>query len=202
MEDPTAQDIEFRLWVSGHESTSFRSQAIKGPIENRILYYVHFISLRKHLESDDESANLVTNWMLESNFSSEEFEDYHQALSMFNNISNNGTQFILYEIKKSPMDGSIVKKTPVLNSKKAKTKSRSFNRITYRKSGDKSDDHPKNKNKFKDFKVRIFLLIIVLLTFIVIIFFMNSIAGESSNVITVHQSILFRIDNPSYFLHI
>lgn len=160
------------------------------------------ISLRKHLESDDESANLVTNWMLESNFSSEEFEDYHQALSMFNNISKNGTQVILYEIKKSPVDGSIVKKTPVLNSKKAKTKSRSFNRITYRKSGDKSDDHPKNKNKFKDFKVRIFLLIIVLLTFIVIIFFMNSIAGESSNVITVHQSILFRIDNPSYFLHI
>jgi cell division protein FtsX len=158
--------------------------------------------LRKHLESDDESANLVTNWMLESNFSSEEFEDYHQALSMFNNISRNGTQVILYEIKKSPLDGSIVKKTPVLNSKKAKTKSRSFNRITYRKSADKSDDHQKNKNKFKDFKVRIFLLIIVLLTFIVIIFFMNSIAGESSNDITVHQSILFRIDNLSYFLHL
>ena len=140
--------------------------------------------------------------MLESNFSSEEFEDYHQALSMFNNISKDGTQVILYEIKKSPLDGSIVKKTPVLNSKKAKTKSRSFNRITYRKSADKSDDHQKNKNKFKDFKVRIFLLIIVLLTFIVIIFFMNSIAGESSNDITVHQSILFRIDNLSYFLHL
>lgn len=140
--------------------------------------------------------------MLESNFSSEEFEDYHQALSMFNNISNNGTQVILYEIKKSPVDGSIVKKTPVLNSKKAKTKSRSFKRITYRKSGDKSDDHQKNKNKFKDFKVRIFLLIIVFLTFIVIMFFMNSIAGESPNDITVHQYILFRIDNPSYFLHL
>ena len=168
----------------------------------RILYYLHVISIRKHLESDDESANLVTNWMLESNFSSEEFEDYHQALSMFNNISKDGTQIILYEIKKSPVDGSIVKKTPLLNSKKAETKSRSFKRITYRKSGDKSDDHPKKKNKFKDFKVRIFLLIIVFLTFIAIMFFMNSIAGESSNVTTVHQSILFRIDNPSYFLHL
>lgn len=158
------------------------------------------------MESDDESANLVTNWMLEwmleSNFSSEEFEDYHQALSMFNNISKDGTQVILYEIKKSPVDGSTVKKTPLLNSKKAKTKSRSFKRITYRKSGDKSDDHPKKKNKFKDFKVRIFLLIIVFLTFIAIMFFMNSIAGESSNVTTVRQSILFRIDNPSYFLHL
>ena len=106
------------------------------------------------MESDDESANLVTNWMLESNFSSEEFEDYHQALSMFNNTLKDGTQVILYEIKKRPVDGSIVKKTPLLNSKKAKTKPRSFKRITYRKSTDKSDDHPKKKNKFKDFKYK------------------------------------------------
>lgn len=158
---------------------------------------MHTLYHCESLESDDESANLVTSWMLESNFSSEEFEDYHQALSMFNNMSKNGTQVILYEIKKSPLDGSIVKKTPLLNSKKARTKSRSFKTIIYRKSGDESD-----KNKFKDSKVRIFLLVIVILTFIVIMFFMNSIAGESSNVITVHQSILFRIDNPSYFLHL
>jgi ATP-dependent Zn protease len=154
------------------------------------------------LESNDESTNLVTNWMLESNFSREEFEDYRQALSMFNNISKDGTEVILYEIKKSLVDGSTVKKTPLLNSKKTRTKSRSFKRITYRKSGDKSDDRPKNKNKFKDFKVRIFLLIIVLLVFITIMFFMNSIAGESSNITTAHQFILFRIDNPSYFLHL
>ena len=151
------------------------------------------------MESDDESTNLVTNWMLESNLSSEEFEDYHQALSMFNNISKDGTQVILYEIKKSPVDGSIVKKTPLLNSRKAKTKSRSFKRIIYRESGDKSDDHPKKKTNFK---VRIILLIIVFLTFIAIMFLMNSIAGESSNVTTVVQSILFRIDNPSYFLRL
>jgi hypothetical protein len=151
------------------------------------------------LTSDDESENLATNWMLESNFSSEEFKDYHQALSMFNNASKNGMQVILYEIKKSLVDGSIVKKTPLLNSKKVKTKSRSFKGITYRKSGDKSDDHPEKKNKFKDFKVRILLLIIVILTFIAIVFFMNSIAAESSNVIIVHPSILFRIENPSYF---
>jgi hypothetical protein len=154
------------------------------------------------LESDDQSPNLVTNWMLETNFSSKEFEDYRQALSMFNNISKDGTQVILYEIKKNPVDGSTVKKTPLLNSKKAKTKSTPFKRITYRKSGDKSDDHPKRKIKFKDLKVRIFLLIIVLLIFITIMFFMNSIGGESSDVKTVQQFILFRIDNPSYFLHL
>ena len=129
------------------------------------------------MESDDESTNLVTNWTLESNFSSEEFEDYHEALSKFNNISKDGTQVILYEIKKNPVDGSIVKKIPLLNSKKAKTKSRSFKRITYRKSGEKSDDHPNKKNKFTDFKIRIILLVIVFLIFIAIIFLMNSIAG-------------------------
>ncbi|MDP9489253.1 MAG: hypothetical protein M3P28_03510 [Thermoproteota archaeon] len=154
------------------------------------------------MNSDDESIDLVRCWIVESKTSSKEFEEYGYALSMFNNISKQGMQVILYEVKKSSVDGSTVKKTPLLNSKKTKTKSRSFKRITYRKSGDKSDDHPKNKNKFKDFKVRIFLLIIVLLTFITIIFFMNSIAGESSNVTMVHQFILFRIDNPSYFLHL
>jgi hypothetical protein len=169
--------------------------------KNFILFTRYIIA--KALESDNESTNLVTNWMLESNFSSEEFEDYHQALSKFNNTSKNGMQVILYEIKKNPVDGSIVKKIPLLNSKKAKTKSRSFQGITYRKSGDKSNDHhSKNKNKFKDFKVRILLLIIVVLTFIIIMFLMNSIAGESSNVITVPQSILFRIENPSYSLHL
>ena len=154
------------------------------------------------MKDDEESPNLVTSWIVESKSSNGEFEDYTQALSAFKNISKDGKHVILYEAKKNPLDGSTVKKTPLLNSKKVKTKSRSFERITYRKSGDKSDDHPKKKNKFKDFKVRIFLLIIVFLTFIAIMFFMNSIAGESSNVTTVHQSISFRIDSPSYFLHL
>jgi hypothetical protein len=150
------------------------------------------------LNSDDEPTDLVTNWMVESKFSSEEFEDYRHALSMFNNISKDGTQVILYEIKKNPSDGSTVKRTPLLNSKKTKT--RSFNRITYRKSGDKSDNHPKNKSKFKDFRVRIFLLIIVLLSFIAIMFLMNSIAGEPTVFSNIQYFILFRIDNPSCLL--
>jgi hypothetical protein len=154
------------------------------------------------LKKDDESIDLVTTWMVESKFSSKEFGEYGYALSMFNNMSKEGTQVILYEIKKNPSDGSTVKKTPLLNSKKTKTKSTPFKGITSGKSKDKSDGSPKNKSKFKDFKVRIFLLIIVVLVFITIMFFMNSIAGESSNVTTAHQFILFRIDNPSYFLHL
>jgi hypothetical protein len=152
------------------------------------------------LKSDDESIDLVTTWAVESKFSSKEFGEYGYALSMFNNMWKEGTQVILYEIKKNPSDGSTVKKTPLLNSKKTKTKSPSSKRITFSKSKDKSDDSPKNKSKFKDFRVRILLLIIVLITFIAIMFFMNSIAGESSDVTTV-QHFVFRIDNPSNFLH-
>lgn len=151
------------------------------------------------MKSDDESIDLVTTWMVESKFSSKEFGEYGYALSMFNNMSKEGTQVILYEIKKNPSDGSTVKKIPMLNSKKAKTKSPSFKRVTLSKSRDKSDDSPKNKSKFKDFRVRILVLIIVALTFIAIMFFMNSVAGESSDVTTVDYFV-FRIDNPSYFL--
>jgi hypothetical protein len=83
----------------------------------------------------------------------------------------------LYEIKKNPSDGSTVKKTPLLNSKKTNTKSPLFKRTIYSKAKDKSDNSLKNKSKFKDFRVRIFLLAIVLLSFIAIMFFMDRIAG-------------------------
>ncbi len=129
------------------------------------------------MKSDDESIDLVTSWMVQSKFSSEEFEEYGSALSIFNKISKEGTQVILYEIKKNPSDGSTVKKTPLLNSKKTKTKPPLFKRIIYSKAKDKSDNSLKNKSKFKDFRVRIFLLVIVLLSFIAIIFFMDRIAG-------------------------
>jgi len=118
---------------------------------------------------------------------------------MFNNMSKEGTQVILYQIKKNPSDGSTVKKTPLLNSKKTQTKSPSFKRITFSNSKDKSETSPKIKSKFKDFRVRILVLIIVVLTFIAIMFFMNSVAGESSDV-TIVDYFVFRIDNPSYFL--
>jgi hypothetical protein len=151
------------------------------------------------LKNDDESIDLVTTWMVESKFSSKEFGEYSYALSMFNNMSKEGTQVILYQIKKNPSDGSTVKKTPLLNSKKTQTKSPSFKRITFSNSKDKSETSPKIKSKFKDFRVRILVLIIVVLTFIAIMFFMNSVAGESSDV-TIVDYFVFRIDNPSYFL--
>ena len=148
------------------------------------------------MKSDDKSLDLVTSWVVESKLSNEEFKDYSHALTMFTKISKDGTHVILYEIKRNRSDGLTVKKTPLLNSKKVKMKPASFKRIIYSKPKDKSDDnHPKNKDKIKGFKVRIFLLIIVLLTFIIIMFLMNSIGGESSAVTSVHNFILFGIED-------
>jgi hypothetical protein len=149
------------------------------------------------LKSDDKSLDLVTSWAIESQLFNEEFKDYSNALKMFSKISNDGMNVILYEIKRNRLDGSTVKKTPLLNSKKAKTKPASFKRIINRRSKYKSDNHPKNKNKYKGFKMRIFLLIIVLLAFIIIVFFMNSIGGESSSVTSIHYFSLFDTDNLS-----
>ena len=67
--------------------------------------------------------NLVINWIVESKSSSGEFEDYTQALSAFKDISKGGKHVILYEAKKNPIDGSTIKKIPLLNSKKIRSTS-------------------------------------------------------------------------------
>jgi hypothetical protein len=138
--------------------------------------------ITKELKNDDNFSDLVTSWVVESKLSNEEFKDYSPALHVFNRISKQGTQVILYEIKKNPADGSTIKKTPLLNSKKTKTKPPLTKRSIYSKAKDKSASHPRSKNIFKGYKARIFLLIIILLTFIAILFFMNSISGELQKV--------------------
>jgi len=47
-----------------------------------------------------------------------ELSNYEEALDLFNQRSKDGKNIILYEIHKSKIDGSIVKKVPVLNSSK------------------------------------------------------------------------------------
>ncbi|HJR84590.1 MAG TPA: hypothetical protein VJ772_04380 [Nitrososphaeraceae archaeon] len=81
------------------------------------------------MKSDNNSEHIVTSWAVESNYSNQEFKGYNPALSTFNKISKEGTPVILYEIRRNRLDGSIVKKTPILNSKKLKTKSTLFQKI-------------------------------------------------------------------------
>jgi hypothetical protein len=95
---------------------------------------------------------------------------------MFNKISKEGTKVILYEIRRNRSDGSTVKKTPLLNSKKFKTKSTLFRKII-QKSKESSDYHSTSKKGFNVYR-RIFLLIAVFSAFVTIMFIMNTIAGR------------------------
>ena len=146
------------------------------------------------MKDDEESPNLVINWIVESKSSSGEFEDYTQALSAFKNISKGGKHVILYEAKKNPLDGSTVKKIPLLNSKKIRSTS-PFKKSPQNKSD--HDVHPKNRNSFKDLKVRIFLLIVVLFCFIIIIYFINILTTNPSDFSSnsIHNFLIFSVDH-------
>lgn len=99
---------------------------------------------------------------------------------MFSKLSKDGTQVILYEIKRNRGDGSILKKTPLLNSKKVKAKPTLFKKVISGKLKDSSDP-PTSKIKSKGIKMRILLLIFVLVAFIILTFVMNSIGGEQGH---------------------
>ena len=146
------------------------------------------------MKDDEESPNLVINWIVESKSSSGEFEDYTQALSAFKDISKGGKHVILYEAKKNPIDGSTIKKIPLLNSKKIRSTS-PFKKSPQGKS--EHDVHPKNRNSFKDLKVRIFLLIVVLFCFLIIIYFINILTTNPSDFSgnSIHNFLIFSADH-------
>lgn len=68
----------------------------------------------------DSSIENIKSWEVESSSSIEEFDDYSKALDLFNIKSDLGEETILYEIQKSKIDGSIIKKIPILNIKQSK----------------------------------------------------------------------------------
>ena len=146
------------------------------------------------MKDDEESPNLVTSWIVESKSSNGEFEDYTQALSAFKNISKDGKHVILYEARKNALDGSTIKKIPLLNSKKIRS-TLPFKKPPQNKS--EHDVHPKNKISFKDLKVRIFLLIVVLFCFLIIIYFINIITTNPSDFSgnSIHNFLIFSIDH-------
>lgn len=140
------------------------------------------------MASGDESLDLVTNWTVESRSFSYKFENYNSALSKFDDIYKGGEHVILYEIKLDPLNGSTVKKVPLLNSKRTVANSN--------KNKNKSmlENRPgssiKAKNKFHDFKMRLLLLGIVFITFLIIIYIMNVLSSGNSEVGSITHFII------------
>jgi hypothetical protein len=68
----------------------------------------------------DSSIENIKSWEVESSSSVEEFDDYSKALDLFNIKSDQDEEPILYEIQKSKINGSILKRIPILNIKQSK----------------------------------------------------------------------------------
>ena len=134
--------------------------------------------------SDGGSQGFTKTWIIEwtsslGKRSRQEKDDYSLALELFDEKSKQG-EVLLYEIQKSITDGSILKKIPILNSKKAKKRKEQ----AVKKMREQSEKGKKNI-KLSNIKLRIIILGSVIGALIVIIFLINA-TTNTGNVISHH----------------
>jgi hypothetical protein len=146
----------------------------------------------------DSAVEDIKSWEVELSSSIEEFNDYSKALDLFNLKSNEGEDVILYEIKKSKLDGSIIKRIPILNTKQSKKRKeelekKSQKQIHHQKKQETQTQN-KNKNKFSDIKYRIIILVIIVIAFLILLYVLSQLV-TSSNTLDSHFILDFFINN-------
>lgn len=108
---------------------------------------------------------------------SEEKKDYSEALDLFNKKLHQGTDVILYEIQKSLTDSTLLKKTPVLNTKKAKQ------REELRRSKMQKDENNGGKKNFivtaLDSKIRLIIFASAVAALVVTLLLINSLFNST-----------------------
>lgn len=136
-------------------------------------------------ETDSEIENVKT-WEVEWSLSVQEFDDYSQALDLFNLKSNQGEETILYEIQKSKKDGSLLKKIPILNTKQSKKRKEELDKRNQKQiRQQKSQQIPiQNKNKLGNIKYRIIILVIILVAFLILLYVLSQSITTSSTLNT------------------
>ena len=144
----------------------------------------------------DSTVENIKSWEVEWSSSVEEFDDYSKALDLFNVKSNQGEDTILYEIQKSQLDGSIVKRIPILNTKQSKKRKeeiekKSQNPIHQQK---KQQTPIQNKNKIGDIKYRIIILVIIVIAFLILLYVLSQLV-TSSNTLDSHFLLDYFINN-------
>ncbi|MGZ5546420.1 MAG: hypothetical protein ACXWFZ_00520, partial [Nitrososphaeraceae archaeon] len=105
----------------------------------------------------DSSVENIKSWEVESSSSVEEFDDYSKALDLFNIKSDQDEDVILYEIQKSKINGSIIKRIPILNTKQSKKRKEELEKKnpTKKRTLPQQNQAPiQNKNKPQDVKYR------------------------------------------------
>ena len=144
----------------------------------------------------DSTVENIKSWEVEWSSSVEEFDDYSKALDLFNVKSNQGEDTILYEIQKSKLDGSIVKRIPILNTRQSKKRKeelekKSQNHIHQQK---KQQAPIQNKNKIGDIKYRIIILVIIVIAFLILLYVLSQLV-TSSNTLDSHFLLDYVINN-------
>ena len=107
---------------------------------------------------------------------SEEKNSYTEALEIFNEKTKDGKDIILYEIRKSNIDGKILKKIPILNS------SKSLKRKRISSENRKEDIKEKKKVNFSSRKSRIIILLSVIAGLLLTLYIINIITSGGSSV--------------------
>jgi hypothetical protein len=142
------------------------------------------------------------SWEVESSSNIEEFEDYTKALDLFNLKSNQGDDAILYEIKKSKLDGSVLKRIPLLNTKQSKKRKEELEKKTQKQihQQKKQETQIQNKNKFSGIKYRIIILIIIVVAFLILLYVLSQLV-TSSNTFDSHFILNFIITYNMEFVY-
>jgi hypothetical protein len=146
--------------------------------------------------SEGGPRDFTKTWIIEwtsslGKRSRQEKDDYSLALELFDQKSKQG-EVLLYEIQKSITDGSILKKIPILNSKKAKK--RKEEAVKIREQSEKG----KKKIKLSDIKLRIIILASVIGALIVTLFLINAFTN-TGNLISHHA--VLHLSNVDWHLY-
>ncbi|HKU84215.1 MAG TPA: hypothetical protein VJP58_09250 [Candidatus Nitrosocosmicus sp.] len=155
-----------------------------------------------NLDPNDDT-DITKKYLIEivgkfKNTSTIELPNYEEALELFNQRSKEGKNLILYEIHKSKIDGSMVKKVPVLNTSKHAERMRILQdelkdsnpaNIGTVSTPVSASSNPDQKGKMTPgtMKFKIIILAAVVAGFILTIFMLNIIAGGGSGNMSAHS---------------
>ena len=137
----------------------------------------------------DSSVENIKSWEVESSSSVEEFDDYSKALDLFNIKSDQDEEPIL--IQKSKINGSILKRIPILNIKQSKKRKEELEKKAPTQSPNLQQQKQatsQNKNKPQDIKYRIVILVIIIVAFLILLYVLSQLV-ISSDTLNAHFSL-------------
>ena len=113
--------------------------------------------------------------------------NYAEAVAIFDQKTSSGIDVILYEVHRSPLDSSVIKKTPILNSVKARQRRKEESANTGHE--DQAKQRAKRDNKPVRIKYRIILLIIVIGVLVLVISLINALSNRGGIMVNPHFTV-------------